>query len=233
MVPFFGDEFTEGEQRAARDEEGKTYYVPADMTYLEWKEKFVENEENPVIIKEKVSDELKKELTSQLDSLTEEEKAVITHYTGFGGQIINSAIASGRITNQIQKKIDLLDQALEKGIIPQDITVIRKTIPEYMNYFTKEYPPTKENILNLKGNCLINNIFTSTALKEFKYEGRTIELHIHIPKGYRGALYVKELASKKYKKQEEILFKREFTYEVTKVVYKEEEKIYYMEAFAV
>lgn len=42
-VPYFGDEFTEGEQRAARDEDGKTYYVPANMTYPEWKEKFVDN----------------------------------------------------------------------------------------------------------------------------------------------------------------------------------------------
>lgn len=42
-VPYFNDEFTNGEQRAARDENGDTYYVPADMTYEEWKEKYVEN----------------------------------------------------------------------------------------------------------------------------------------------------------------------------------------------
>ena len=34
-VPYFGDEFTEGEQRAARDQDGKTYYVPENMTYKE------------------------------------------------------------------------------------------------------------------------------------------------------------------------------------------------------
>ncbi len=42
-VPYFEDEFTVGEQRAARDEKGKTYYVPANMTYSEWKETFVES----------------------------------------------------------------------------------------------------------------------------------------------------------------------------------------------
>ncbi len=42
-VPYFGDEFTEGEQRAARNEEGKTYYVSAHMAYSEWKKKFVES----------------------------------------------------------------------------------------------------------------------------------------------------------------------------------------------
>ena len=39
--PYFNDEFTEGEQRAARDPEtGKTIYVD-DMSYKEWKERFV------------------------------------------------------------------------------------------------------------------------------------------------------------------------------------------------
>lgn len=40
--PYFDDEFTFGEERAARDEDGKVYYVPADMTYREWKEAFVD-----------------------------------------------------------------------------------------------------------------------------------------------------------------------------------------------
>ena len=43
-APYFDDEFTKGEQRAARDEEGDTYYVPADMTYKEWKKKYVKSE---------------------------------------------------------------------------------------------------------------------------------------------------------------------------------------------
>ena len=40
-VPYFDDEFTEGEQRAARDGDGETYYVPADLKYKDWKRKFV------------------------------------------------------------------------------------------------------------------------------------------------------------------------------------------------
>lgn len=39
--PHFDDEFAGGE-RAARDEDGKTYHVPADMTYKEWKETIVD-----------------------------------------------------------------------------------------------------------------------------------------------------------------------------------------------
>lgn len=42
-VPYFDDDFDVGE-RAARDEDGKTYYVPADMTYPEWKQAMVDGD---------------------------------------------------------------------------------------------------------------------------------------------------------------------------------------------
>lgn len=40
--PYFNDEFTQDEERAARGADGKTYYVPADTTYNEWKNSFVQ-----------------------------------------------------------------------------------------------------------------------------------------------------------------------------------------------
>lgn len=40
--PYFADNFGEPGERAARDQDGKTYYVPADMNYQEWKKTFVE-----------------------------------------------------------------------------------------------------------------------------------------------------------------------------------------------
>ena len=43
-APYFDDEFTKDEQRATRDEDSNTYYVPADMTYKEWNEKYVNSE---------------------------------------------------------------------------------------------------------------------------------------------------------------------------------------------
>ncbi|MBQ6713469.1 MAG: minor capsid protein, partial [Selenomonadales bacterium] len=41
-VPYFDDEFSIDDQRAARDADGKYYTVPADMTYEEWKKTFVD-----------------------------------------------------------------------------------------------------------------------------------------------------------------------------------------------
>ena len=43
-VPFFDDEFDSVGERAARGEDGKTYYIPANMTYKEWQKSFVEGD---------------------------------------------------------------------------------------------------------------------------------------------------------------------------------------------
>lgn len=40
-VPYFEDDFGSAGKRAARGEDGKTYYVPADMTYPEWEKSFI------------------------------------------------------------------------------------------------------------------------------------------------------------------------------------------------
>ena len=42
-VPYFEDDFGKPGERAARGKDGKTYYVPANMTYKEWKKTFVED----------------------------------------------------------------------------------------------------------------------------------------------------------------------------------------------
>lgn len=46
--PHFDDEFAGGE-RAARGEDGKTYHVPADMTYKEWKQTVVKKNGSDII----------------------------------------------------------------------------------------------------------------------------------------------------------------------------------------
>ena len=45
-VPYFDDEFTAGTERVARDKDGKTYYVSRDMTFEEWKRKYVDSRDN-------------------------------------------------------------------------------------------------------------------------------------------------------------------------------------------
>lgn len=45
-VPYFAENFGVVGMRAARDEDGKTYYVPADMTYKEWERTFVDGDKS-------------------------------------------------------------------------------------------------------------------------------------------------------------------------------------------
>lgn len=45
-VPYFDDDFGVPEERAARGEDGKTYYVPADMKYEDWEKSFVEGDKS-------------------------------------------------------------------------------------------------------------------------------------------------------------------------------------------
>ncbi len=60
-VPHFDENFGQVGERAARDEKtGKTYYVPADMTYKEWKESFVEGGDKSGLHKDKSDDTIKK-----------------------------------------------------------------------------------------------------------------------------------------------------------------------------
>lgn len=56
-IPYFDDEFSAVEQRAARDPEtGKTVYVPADMKYQEWEERYVSKD----TLEDSISDRIKK-----------------------------------------------------------------------------------------------------------------------------------------------------------------------------
>ncbi|MEA5084364.1 MAG: minor capsid protein [Lachnospiraceae bacterium] len=53
-VPYFNDEFTADEKRAARGEDGKTYKVPADMKYKNWHDKRVKTNTDMLIQEQKL-----------------------------------------------------------------------------------------------------------------------------------------------------------------------------------
>ena len=46
IVPYFGDEFDDLGERAARGADGKTYYVPANITYKQWQQSFVDGDKS-------------------------------------------------------------------------------------------------------------------------------------------------------------------------------------------
>lgn len=55
--PFFDDEFSEGDERAARDRDGNTYYVSANMTYNEWHKKYIDSNPEEVLAEKKIKNQ--------------------------------------------------------------------------------------------------------------------------------------------------------------------------------
>jgi len=70
-VPYFEDDFGSVGERAARGEDGKTYHVPADMTYKQWKEKFVDGGDKSGLneVEHSVSEEYQNAFDEQVDLL--------------------------------------------------------------------------------------------------------------------------------------------------------------------
>ena len=175
----------------------------------------------------------KNQMSKQLEKLAEEEKKAIWRYTGNAANRVNSAIYSGKQQRIDREKgfMDLLDSALSKGIAEHKMVVHRDTIPEYLNAFPKGFQYSEEDIKRMNGMTLTNKGYTSTSFHDIMYQGRNVHLEIEIPKGYKGCLYIKDVATEKYKNQEEVLFKRGFQYKI-KSVNKEKDR-YYIKAEAV
>lgn len=78
-APYFEDEY-EFAERAARNKNGKTYYVPANIKYNEWYEKYVKNGQN--IPKMETKDNLTVEFTKeQLEEMAKDTNELVNAYT--------------------------------------------------------------------------------------------------------------------------------------------------------
>lgn len=81
-APYFNDEFTEGEERFARDEKGNGYYVPSDMTFKEWHSKYViPNIKEPKFIPirniDEINDDIIKRLNYEMNLISNNHKDII------------------------------------------------------------------------------------------------------------------------------------------------------------
>ena len=71
-VPYFDDEWSGGE-RAARDADGNTYYVPADMTYPEWEKAMANGQTDD--LKPAVPDDIRK--VKKVNTVDEARQALV------------------------------------------------------------------------------------------------------------------------------------------------------------
>lgn len=95
-VPYFEDDYGLVGERAARDEDGNTYYVPANMTYPEWKKTFVNSESNMALTKDNNS-----------SKMNVERDTMSLEYQRYGRNketlINNTYINSGEYRNKFDK----------------------------------------------------------------------------------------------------------------------------------
>lgn len=129
-APYFEDMEGVGE-RAARDAEtGKTYYVPSDMKYNDWKESFVGNKQ-----KENLTEADKK------DILTYDEEYAIKKYMSSSSYSINSKLREQTPLDDEDKLfMKALDDALTKlpmynGDIVRTMEIPDEDIDNFINLY--------------------------------------------------------------------------------------------------
>lgn len=91
--PYFDDEFTVDSMRAARDADGKTEYIPADMKYGKWKEKYI----------------------LDIKGATQAERKALNSYLGFESYPLNEALRNGEtLTAEQVEMVENLDSLLDR-----------------------------------------------------------------------------------------------------------------------
>lgn len=175
-------------------------------------------------------EELKGEEKSDI-ILTDAEKNAIKNYTGFDATNINKAIRLDKVTADIQEKIDILDSAINKSKhLITEMSVYRGTILQTIKGFENTKNVEQSVILSLKNQIISDKAFVSTSKIKAESQGRDIIMNIKLPKGFKGALEIKEYAVEKYKYQDEVLLKRNTKFLVNNIIYKDGKYYFDMEA---
>ncbi|MDO4295032.1 MAG: minor capsid protein [bacterium] len=127
-VPYFDDEFTEGEIRAARGKDGKIYYVPSDMTYKEWEKAFVNGGDKSGFREVKLIEKSEnmgytKKTEEELKTIADKVKASITEYASnasrWSGKInIDNSLLAKHILGQKEWNCDItLIDTVDEGVV--------------------------------------------------------------------------------------------------------------------
>ena len=123
--PYYDDEFMEGGQRAARDENGGTYYVPADMSYKEWKKTYASGEQMTLdgLVLERGTEYNKPRSVEEMRLVAEKVKQDCTKYSQkvskWSGTIrVDKSLDSGDTLGQKDWNCDIiLAETADDGVI--------------------------------------------------------------------------------------------------------------------
>ena len=158
-VPAFGDEFDLIGERAARGEDGKTYYVPSSMTYKQWQKSFVDGDksglkeakpddtmktETPKTFKEKIQ-KIKDDISAnggkvEEKHLLEAGKALASDFAAFKEPLKQEVDRTKADLDKYQKELDNLEnrrkdlRAAKRGLKTPD-EVGLKSLPDVDNEY--------------------------------------------------------------------------------------------------
>lgn len=161
-VPYFDDEYSDlfdnGSMRTARNEEGKTYYVPADMNYKEWEKKFVvqksKKQKNNKITLNKVVSTANQIVNSSVQQkehkeskLTYDEEYAINQYVSSAAYNLNEKLRNNLPLTADEEKIKInLNNALNK-------------LPKYQGTVVRDlYFDDEEKLENFKKGYSVGDI---------------------------------------------------------------------------
>lgn len=148
-APFFEDD--EDSQRAAKDDGGKTYEVPADMKYEKWKDKQVVDKEENIANTRKTNNPVNTKNLLPMDELSDnwykglngKEKEEIFTYTK--GDTPNAILRGNTdhvpeeylpyVLEETKATTDVLDGAIDKFNLDRDVKVYRTVNADFYREF--------------------------------------------------------------------------------------------------
>lgn len=184
-VPYFDDEWGRSGERAARGEDGKTYYVPADMTYPEWEKAMVDGQTDD--LKPAVPDDTMKVEEVHWSDMTEgdtfqNKKEAFKHFEDAGIHISDSKkypmdaeLSKGMATwhSKFTKNFPDFDAAI-KSKLPYIKNVAPSSLPgNRLGDFT--YYPGSGKVVEIR----LNSGLHSTLDYASKVAERSFESHWH------------------------------------------------------
>lgn len=174
-VPFFDDEFDSVGERAARGEDGKTYYVPADMTYKEWQKSFVEGDKSG--LQEVAPDDtIKTEKTLDDCQTVEEVQDLMKIQKWFYETTVNGELFNGN------EKVDLTGVDLESA----------KSIFKTHERLFEKYPQLKGKF-NAVGATYSDNRVEAQCFYGFGHGGITVNTKYYGDSARYAQIYTKEV----------------------------------------
>lgn len=192
-VPYFADNFGVIGERAARGADGKTYYVPADMSYGEWKESFAGGGDKSGLQKIGKGGTIKENVINEVPDV---------HYVGKINRGIFSCVTPDIITDEVIITDERIAHIKERH--PGDFE-------RYVEYLTR-IVETPDKILGA------NKPNTGVILKEIEDSGEKFKVILRVkvendPADYRNSVLsfwkIGDTTWKKDMKNKKILYSRE------------------------